>query len=114
VILELHGAADPGPPRLVVLAALGRAHLAELGMYGGAVVALVVVLYQYLPVRRNLVTVPGGRHELARTVVPDHLPQIAHVLLERRRVSARVREQPPIPLRDLDRHERVVRLVEPG
>src|SRR5918993_4194617 len=105
MILELHRAADPGPPRLVVLAALGRADLAELGMYGGAVVALVVVLHQNLPVRRHLVTVPGGRHELARAVVPDPLPQIAHVLLERRRLPARVREQPPLPLRDLDRHE---------
>src|SRR5918993_3864606 len=113
MILELHGAAEPDPTRLVVLAALGRTDLAELGMDGGALVALVVVLYQDLPVRRHLVTVPGRRYELARAVVADHLPQVAHVLLQRRRIPARVREQPPLPLRHPDRYERVVGPVEP-
>src|SRR3712207_1311476 len=97
---EFHGAADPGPPRFVVLAAIGRAHLTGLRMAGRAVVALVVVLYQDLPVRRHLVAVPGGRDELAGAVIPDYLPQIAHVLRERRRVPARVREHPPLPLYD--------------
>src|SRR5918994_7792666 len=78
-------------------------------MDGGA----VVVLYQDLPVRRHLVTLPGSRHKLAAAVVPDHLPQVAHMLLERRRVPARVREQPSLPLRDPDRYERVVGPVEP-
>src|SRR5215212_2846781 len=114
VILELHGPAEPDPPRLVVLAALGRAYLAELGVDGGAVVTLVVVLDEYLPVSLDLVAAPGDRHELAGAMVPDHLPQIAHVLLEGRRVPARVREQPPLPLGDPGRHERVIGPVEAG
>src|SRR5215212_9343190 len=114
VILELHGPAEPDPPRLVVLAALRRAYLAELGVDRRAVVALVVVLNQDLPVRRHLVAVPGDRHELTGAVVPDHLSQVAHMLLERRRVSARVREQPPLPLSDPDRYERVVGPIKSG
>ena len=69
-------------------------------MDGGAVVALVVVLYQDLPVRRYLVVVAGADDELLATIVSDQLLQITRVFLERGRVAARVGEEPSLPLRD--------------
>ncbi len=77
-------------------------------------VALVVVLDQDLPVGRHLVVAARARDELPGTVVPDHLPQVADVLLERRGVPAGVGEEPPLPLGEPDRYQRVVGLVEPG
>src|SRR5215218_7520892 len=98
---EVHGPPDPGPLRLQVVAAAGRrADLAELGMYGGTVVALVVVLHQDLPVRRYLVVVAGGDDELLATVVSEQILQIASVFLERGCVAADVGEEPPLPLHD--------------
>src|SRR5215203_7336177 len=112
-LVEVHRAPDPGPLGLqVVAAAGGRAHLAELGVDGGAVVALVVVLGQDLPVRRYLVVVAGSDDELLATVVPDQLLQVAGMLLERRGVAAGVREDPTVPLHDAHRDEGALSLVE--
>src|SRR5918995_1299563 len=84
-----HGAPDPGPLRLQVVAAAGRrADLAELGMYGGAVVALVVVLHQDLPVRRYLVVVAGGGDEGLTIVVLGQILPITNVESERGGVAA--------------------------
>jgi len=69
-------------------------------MYRGAVVALVVVLGQDLPVRRYLVVVAGGDDELLATVVSDQVLQITRVFLERGGIAAGVGEEPPVPLRD--------------
>jgi hypothetical protein len=100
-LVEIHRAPDPGPLRLQVVAAAGRrAHLAELGMYGGTVVALVVVLHQDLPVGRYLVVVAGGDDELFATVVSDQILQVASVFLELGRIAAGVGEEPPLPLYD--------------
>src|SRR5215204_624396 len=89
------------PQALQVVSTAGRrAYLAELGMYGGTVVALVVVLGQDLPVRRYLVVVAGGDDELLATVVSDQILQIASVFLERGRVAASVGEEPPLPFHD--------------
>jgi hypothetical protein len=78
----------------------------------GAVVALVVVLGDDLPVRRYLVVVAGARHELLGTVVLYQLPEVAYVLPERGSVAAGVREEPAVPLDDAERHERVTVSVE--
>jgi hypothetical protein len=67
-------------------------------MYGGAVVALVVVLYQNLPVGRDLVVVAGGDDEVLTVIVSDQILQITSVSLEREGVSADVGEEPPLPL----------------
>src|ERR671910_228298 len=113
-LVEVHGAPDPGSFGLQVVAAAGRrADLAELGVDGGAVVALVVVLGQSLPVRRYLVVVAGSDDELLATVVPDQLLQVAGMLLERRGVAAGVREDPTVPLHDAHRDEGALGLVEP-
>src|SRR5687768_18606632 len=69
-------------------------------MYGGAVIALVVVLGQDLPVRRDLVVVAGGDDEVLTAVVSDQIPQIAHVFLELGCVAAGVDEKPSLPLYD--------------
>jgi hypothetical protein len=69
-------------------------------MYGGTVVALVVVLYYDLPVRRYLVVTAGGDDEVLATVVSDQILQIAGVFLERGRVAAGVGEEPPLPVHD--------------
>jgi hypothetical protein len=95
-----------------ITAAGRRADLAELGVDGRAVVALVVVLGQNLPVGRHVVVVAGGDDELVAGVVPDELPQVADVLLERGRVAARVGEEPAVPLDDAHRDERPPLLLE--
>jgi hypothetical protein len=95
------GPPDPGPFRLqVVAAARRRADLAELGVDGGAVVALVVVLGQNLPVRCDLVVVARPDDEVGATVVLEDLIQIARMLFERWGVAACVGEEPPVPLSD--------------
>jgi hypothetical protein len=95
------GAPDPGPFRLqVVAAAERRADLAELGVDGGAVVALMIVLGQNLPVRRDLVAVARADDEVGATVVLDEILQIARMLFERWGVAACVGEEPSVPLSD--------------
>ena len=58
---QVHPAADPGAVGGVVLAALRRADPAQLGVDGRAVVALVVVLGEDLPVRGRVVARAGPR-----------------------------------------------------
>jgi hypothetical protein len=69
-------------------------------MYGGAVVALVVVLGKDLPVRRYLVVVADGDDEVFATVVSDQILQIAGVFLEWGRIAAGVGEELSLPLHD--------------
>jgi hypothetical protein len=64
------------------------------------VVALVVVLGQDLPVRRDLVVVAGGDDEILAAIVSDQILQITRVFLERGCVAALVDEDPPLPLHD--------------
>src|SRR5215212_1092388 len=112
-LVEVHGAPDPGPFRLQVVAAtVRRADLAELGMDGGAVVALVVVLGQNLPVRRDLVVVARADDEVGATVVLDEILQIARMLFERWGVAACVGEEPPMPLSDAHGEEVMTGPVE--
>ena len=65
-VAQVHRAADPGAGQVVVVARVRRAHLAELRVDQRAVVALVVVLGDHLPVRGDLVGVPVGEHQRAR------------------------------------------------
>ena len=82
-IREPHGTADPGAFGLEVEAGRGGAHPGELGVDGGAVVALVVVLDQNLPVRSHLVRMAGPDDQLFAVMVLHKLAQVADVLLER-------------------------------
>ena len=97
VVLQVHGAADPGAVELEVVAAGGRADLAQLGVDEGAVVALVVVLEHHLPVAGQVVGVAGQGDEPRRLVGGDQLVEGADVLGERRGVAGAVDEQEPVP-----------------
>src|SRR3712207_2353650 len=101
-MVSVPSARSMGPPtqassgsRLTLL--VGGAHPGELGMDHGAVVALVIVFDDDLPVCRDLVVVPGADEQVPRTVVLYQSPEVADVLLERRGIPAGVCEEPPVP-----------------
>ena len=97
-VAQVHPAADPGPGGRVVLAALGRADLAQLGVDLRAVVALVVVLGQDLPVGRDLVVVLAAHHEPAQFVGGDQLVQTSQGVGQRPGSSGSINENQPVPL----------------
>ena len=66
-VLELHVPPDPEPVVGEVLTRVDRGHVAQRRMDRGAVVALVVVLGDRLPVRRDLVRVGLRRRRDARS-----------------------------------------------
>ena len=72
----------------------------------GAVVALVVVLHDDLPVRRELVLVARPEHQGLRRVVVDREARVADPLGERLRVAARVEEEPAVPRLERHLHQR--------
>ena len=116
-VAQDHRAADPGAGQVVVVAGVRRRDLAELGVDQRAVVALVVVLGDHLPVRRHLVGVPVGDHERARAVRRHDPSQLPQVVGEGRHLGAAQRvqgvaEHPALP--DLHRqlHESVGARVE--
>ena len=108
------------PVELEVVAAGRRADLAQLGMDERAVVALVVVLEDDLPVAVQVVVVAGQRDEPLRPVGGDQVVQGPDVLGERRGVARPVDEQEPVPAlqRQLDQavlgRAEVGVLPEPG
>ena len=109
---QVHPAAHPLAVGLEVLAALGRADAAQLGVDRGAVVALLVVLDDDLPVRLERVGVGGHGDEVLGPVVGHDLLEAGGVLLERTRLAARVDEHPAVPLHDVQLGQAELRLVE--
>ena len=103
-VAQVHPAADPGSLGGVVLPALRRAHLAQLGVDGGAVVALVVVLGQDLPVGAGVVLVLPGHLQPAHLVRRDVFGQRAQRVRERGGRPRCVHEHQAVPLghRQLD------------
>ena len=97
---ELHGASRPHPRRHRAVSARGRRHTAELRVDARAVVALVVVLHDDLPVRRHLVMMCGPQDQLLGSVGADQLIQVSHVLEEGDRGSRWIHEQPAVPFAD--------------
>ena len=74
---------DPGLPVEPAAAVLeGRHHLAQLRMHGAAVVALVVVLDDDLPVREDVVRDAPGRAEVLERIVPGPLRDAAELVDE--------------------------------
>ena len=107
--IEVLPAADPEPVvAVVVLAARRRAHRAQLRVDVRAVEALVVVLDDQLPVRRQLVVVRGADDEALGLVTATRGLDAGEVLGDRRRVAASVHHDPAVPLLDGDRHEPVL------
>ena len=109
---QVHPAAHPLAVGLEVLSALGRADAAQLGVDRGAVVALLVVLGDDLPVRLELVGVRRDGDEVLGTVVGDDLFESGGVLLERPALTAGVDEHPAVPLHDVQLDQPELRLVE--
>jgi hypothetical protein len=74
---------DPGLPVEPAAAVLeGRDHLAQLRMHGAAVVALVVVLDDDLPVREDVVRDAPGRAEVLERIVPGPIRDAAELVGE--------------------------------
>ncbi len=101
---KLHPAADPGAGGVVVLPAAGRGDPAQLGMDRRAVIALVVVLGENLPVGGGIVFVPAGDHEPAHLVRRQHGIQRPKCVVERCGHASAVHEDQAVPLgaRQLD------------
>ena len=114
VVHQVHVPAGPAAGRHVVQPALDRRHLAQRRVDLGAVVALVVVLDDQLPVRRDLVRVRSADHQAPGFVPVDPLREVPHVLLERRRVGRGVHEHPAVPFGHADLGQRELAAVEPG
>jgi hypothetical protein len=98
VLAEVHRSADPQPRGDGAVAAGRRGDPAQLRVDLGTVVALVVVLDHDLPVGLDLVLVRGRRHQPVRPVGLQQLGQVAHMVLQRRRVGGDVHEHPAHPL----------------
>ena len=109
---QVHPAAHPLAVGLEVLAALRRADPAQLGVDRRAVVTLLVVLDDDLPVRLELVGVRRDGDEVLRAVVGDDLLEAGGVLLEGAGLTARVDEHPAVPLHDVQLGQPELRLVE--
>ena len=109
---QVHPAADPLAVEVEVVAALRRADPGELGVDRGAVVALLVVLDDHLPVRRELVGVARHGDQVLGPVAADDLLHPGDVLLERTAVRGRVDEEPAVPVDDRDREQPELALVE--
>ena len=90
----------------------GRADPGELRVDRRAVVALLVVLGDHLPVGRELVGV--GRHgdQVLGPVRRDDLVEPGDVVIERAAVAGRVDEDPAVPDDDRDREQPELALVE--
>ena len=106
-VAQVHRAADPGARQVVVVAGVRRGDLAQLRVDQRAVVALVVVLGDHLPVRRDLVGVPVGEHQRRRVVRRDELGQVAEVARRtaapRRGPAGAARARTPSPCQTVDR-----------
>ena len=97
---------------VVVLAARGRAHRAQLGMDARAVHALLVVLDDQLPVGGDLVRVGAADRQALRLVRRDPVLETVEEAVQRRCRSGDVDHRPAVPLLDRDRCETVQRAVE--
>ncbi len=118
-LAQQHRPADPRARQVVVVAGGRRRDLAQLGVDQRAVVALVVVLEQHLPVRRHLVVVPGAQVQPLGRVRADDVVEGAEVRLERHRgagghVTEGVHEQPAAPPPQRQLHQPVRGRVERG
>ncbi len=111
-LTEVHGPAHPCPLRVVVVPALGRADLAQLGVDHRAVVALVVVLGEDLPVGRDHVFVAAGHPQPLRFVGGDHRVEGGQRLVERRRPTRSVDEDQAVPFGDRQFGEPELRRLE--
>ena len=111
---QLHPAAHPRAGAVVVAAAVRGADRAQLGVDRRAVVALVVVLRQHLPVGVDHVLVAGQRDQRLDAVGGDDLVQSAQLVRQRARVTGGVDEDVAVPLLRRDGHQRELGGVEPG
>ncbi len=101
---QFHGPADPGSREVIVVAALRGTDPAQLGMDRRAVIALVVVLGENLPVGGGIVFVPAGDHEPAHLVRRQHGIQRPKCVVERCGHASAIHEDEAVPLdaRQLD------------
>jgi hypothetical protein len=76
----------------------------------GAVVALVIVLDDDLPVGRKLVVMAAAENQTLGLVVRDQGIERADVLAQIRSIAGRVHEDPSTPLRDARGHQIVARI----
>jgi hypothetical protein len=113
---QRHPAADPRPGDRVVLAAVRRAHPAQFRVDGGAVVALVVVLGEDLPVRSGVVAAGRGDDQPRRLMGCDDLVQGGQ-RPRAGRAAGTVDEHQAVPFGRGQRRERPacgVEVTEPG
>ena len=113
-VAQVHGAADPGAGQVVVVAALRRADPAQLRVDRRAVVALVVVLGQDLPVGRRVVLVRAGDDQPAHLVRREQLVERAERVVERGGLARAVDEDQAVPLRDRQLDQAPLAGVEAG
>ncbi len=99
-VAQVHPAAYPGTRCRIVLAAPGRAHLAQFRVDHRAVVALVVVLGEDLPVGRGVVVVLPGYHQALHLIGRDDVLQRAQRVRERGGRARTVDEDQPVPFGD--------------
>ena len=100
-VTQVHRPADPRAGQVVVVAGVRGRHRAQLRVDERAVVALVVVLRDHLPVRGDLVGVTVGERQRPAVVRRQDALQLAEVLVERRHplVTHRVERVPEHPTR---------------
>ena len=92
---------------------VGRADPGQLRVDGGAVVALLVVLDDHLPVGGELVGVPGDDGEILRPVGTDDVLQPCDVRAEFDVLGAGVDEQPAVEVHQRELGEPELARVEP-
>jgi hypothetical protein len=103
---QVHPATDPVARALLdVVTAVRQRDPAELRMDHRAVVALLVVLDDDLPVRLHVVLVRLGGHQRLRVVRRDDRLELADVLTELPGGAGPVDEDPAVPLMHPDRRE---------
>jgi hypothetical protein len=110
---ELHRSADDGPRVLEVLAAVDRRDLAQRRMDAGAVITLLVVLDDRLPVGLHDVLVSARDEGAPGLPVLDQVTEVPEVCVEAWRLAVGVHEDPAHPLPHGDIDQRVRALVEP-
>ena len=112
VRLQVHGASTPQAGRSEVGTAADGCDFAQCWVNGSAVVTLVEVLDDDLPIRFNLVLLPLTDGQPIGLVGCEHAGEVADLLIQGRRDSVEVDEEPAAPGVDGNRYQRVVALVE--
>jgi len=95
---DRHPATHPGAAEFEVLTAGRRADPRQFGVDGRAVVALLVVLGDHLPIGGQFVGVPGDDGQVLGAVRADDVLQARDVLAEVHVRSAGIDEQPAVPV----------------